>query len=63
MAGILSCGGLTRQAQITAKRLVANDFAFDVERLTWSRDRRQFLRHQKQTGGSGIGNGSSRLAA
>src|SRR6266478_2672067 len=62
MAGILSCGSVTCQAQIAAKRLVANDFVFDVEKLTWRRHR-QFLRRRNQTGGSGIGNGSSRLAA
>jgi hypothetical protein len=33
MAGILPCGSVTRQAQIAAKRFVAKDFAFDVQRL------------------------------
>jgi len=33
MAGILLCGSMSRQAQMTAKRLVANEFAFDVQRL------------------------------
>jgi hypothetical protein len=33
MAGILHCDSVTRQAQIAAKRLVVNGFAFDVQRL------------------------------
>jgi len=33
MAGILPCDSVTRQAQIAAKRLVVNGFAFDVQRL------------------------------
>jgi hypothetical protein len=33
MAGILPCGNVTRQAQIAAKRLVANGFAVDVQRF------------------------------
>jgi hypothetical protein len=33
MAGILRSAGVTRQAQIAAKRLFAEDFNVDVERL------------------------------
>src|SRR5437773_7553536 len=33
MAGILARGNVTRQAQISAKRLVAKDLAFNVESL------------------------------
>ena len=33
MADILSCGNVSRQAQIAGKRLVAKDFAVDVERF------------------------------
>jgi hypothetical protein len=33
MAGILPRDNVTRQAQIAAKRLVVNGFAFDVQRL------------------------------
>jgi hypothetical protein len=33
MAGILRSAGVTRQAQIAAKRWFAKDFAVDVERL------------------------------
>jgi hypothetical protein len=33
MAGMLPCGSVTRQAQIATKRLIANEFALDVQRL------------------------------
>ena len=36
MAGILARGNVTRQAQISAKRLVAKDLAFNVESLRGS---------------------------
>ena len=36
MAGILPRGNVTRQAQISAKRLVAKDLAFNVESLRGS---------------------------
>jgi hypothetical protein len=47
---------------LRAKRFVAKDLIFDVERAAWNRSRRQFLERQDLTGGSEIGNGSCPLA-
>ncbi len=45
------------------QRLIAREFAFDVQESPWSRSHRQFPQRRDAIGGSEIGNGSFRLAA